>query len=197
MDHNDRLLEHVETLEHQTERLMQYTRTVKRLLRWWRGAACGLAMLHLLSLVLPSRRATYDQKDLEHRVAELEYKLEYVSGGANEVVITGANLRIINGLGSTATTNGLGNLIVGYNEPRDIVNVETGSHNVVVGQKHNFHTPPDLVVTSQSSQNTLALSIPYPHPVSSAPMTSDRGMRHGTRRQTDTPQPYDHRQLPR
>jgi hypothetical protein len=149
MDHNDRLLEHVETLEHQTERLMQYTRTVKRLLHWWRGAACGLAMLHLLSLVLPSGRATYDQKDLEHRVAELEYKLEYVSGGANEVVITGANLRIINGLGSTATTNGLGNLIVGYNEPRDIVNVETGSHNVVVRQRHNFQIPPDLVVKSQ------------------------------------------------
>src|SRR5882724_550926 len=60
----------------------------------------------------------------------------------------------------------------------------------------HFHTPPDLVVTSQSSQNTLALSIPYPHPASSAPMTSDRGMRHGTRRQTDTPQPHDHRQLP-
>src|SRR6266850_2316215 len=58
------------------------------------------------------------------------------------------------------------------------------------------HTPPDLVVTSQSSQNTLALSIPYPYPAASAPMTSDRGMRHGTRRQTDTPQPHDHRQLP-
>jgi hypothetical protein len=34
----------------------------------------------------------------------------------NAIVITGANLQVVNGMGSTATTNGTGNLIVGYNE---------------------------------------------------------------------------------
>ena len=70
--------------------------------------------------------------------------------GLQEVVITGANLRIVNGLGRTDCTdndghpipdcpNGLGNLIVGYNELREFrENIRTGSHNVVVGMQHNF-----------------------------------------------------------
>src|SRR5262249_39933384 len=88
----------------------------------------------------------------------LENKLSAMTfdGAANEVVITGANLRIVNGLGRTSCSdeqdnpipncpNGLGNLIVGYNEPRDPIIVgilgpdnRTGSHNVVVGQGNNF-----------------------------------------------------------
>jgi Transposase DDE domain len=59
------------------------------------------------------------------------------------------------------------------------------------------HIPPNLVVTTRASHKTLDLSIRYPHHVSSAPMASDRGMRHGTRCQTDTSQPHDHRRLPR
>jgi hypothetical protein len=67
------------------------------------------------------------------RVAILEGKLAAMAfdAAANEVVITGANLRIVNGLGTTDTANGLGNLIVGYNEPRGFQpEVRTGSHNV-------------------------------------------------------------------
>jgi hypothetical protein len=69
-------------------------------------------------------------------------------------------LHIVNGLGSTDCTdeqpepepipdcpNGLGNLIVGYNEPRAFAeNVRTGSHNVVVGSQHNFSRFGGLVV---------------------------------------------------
>jgi hypothetical protein len=148
MDSMDSIRERVEALEQHTKAMEAHTRTVERRLRWWRGMAYGFLLLGLLTWALPSGRAAYDQKDLEQRVAELEYKLEYVSGGANEVVITGANLRVVNGLGSTETTNGLGNLIVGYNEPRQfsVPNVRTGSHNVVVGQGHNFSSFGGLVV---------------------------------------------------
>jgi hypothetical protein len=64
----------------------------------------------------------------------------------------------VNGLGRTDCgpedepipdcPNGLGNLIVGYNEPRPegFVNFRTGSHNVVVGQQHNFSGFGGLVV---------------------------------------------------
>src|SRR2546428_3872191 len=53
---------------------------------------------------------------MAERMAALEKKLTAMTfdDAANEVVITGANLRIVNGLGDTNTTNGLGNLIVGY-----------------------------------------------------------------------------------
>jgi hypothetical protein len=73
------------------------------------------------------------------------------------VFIKGANLHIVNGLGSTDCINeqgeeipdcpnGVGNLIVGYNEPREGNNVRTGSHNVVVGEQHNFSRFGGLVV---------------------------------------------------
>jgi hypothetical protein len=149
----------VDHLQERLERLEQRTHTVERQLRWWRGMACGFLLLGLLTWALPLGRAQYSQGDLEQRVADLEYKLEYVSGGDNEVVITGANLRIVNGLGSTTCTNaqggpipdcpnGLGNLIVGYNEPRGEggENIRTGSHNVVVGSQHNFSRFGGLVV---------------------------------------------------
>ena len=57
----------------------------------------------------------------------------------------------MNGLGSTGTTNGLGNLIVGYNEERRFrPNNRTGSHNVVVGTYHNFSSFGGVVVGNQN-----------------------------------------------
>src|SRR4030095_1329950 len=94
------------------------------------------------------KQSSYERA-LVRRLAALEYKLQYVSGGPNEVVITGANLRIVNGLGDTETTNGLGNLIVGYNEQRNdrfAPDVRTGSHSVVVGSRNNFSSFGGLVV---------------------------------------------------
>ena len=97
---------------------------------------------------------------MARRLAALEYKLKYISGGLNEVVITGANLRIVNGLGDTETTNGLGNLIVGYNELRlpecegnpsaFCTDARTGSHNVVVGSRNNFSSFGGLVVGAEN-----------------------------------------------
>jgi hypothetical protein len=130
--------ERFEALEQQTEQLKHQTHTFACQARWWRGIACGVIVLALLGIPLQSGKAQYEDKDLTQRVADLEYKLEYVSGGPNEVVITGANLRIVNGLGATDTTNGLGNLIVGYHEERGFGDTRTGSHNVVVGRQHNF-----------------------------------------------------------
>jgi len=150
--------ERFEALEQRTEHLQQHTHSVERRLRWWRGIACGAIVLALLGFPLQSGKAQYEDKDLAQRVAALEYKLEYVSGGPNEVVITGANLRIVNGLGTTQTSNGLGNLIVGYNELRMqfpqcagnpdplCADTRTGSHNIVVGEQNNFSSFGGLVV---------------------------------------------------
>jgi hypothetical protein len=93
--------------------------------------------------------------NLWRRVNVLERTLTHVTsvtgaGGLPEVVIAGANLRLVNGLRATATTNRLGNLLVGYNESREGENVRTGSHNVVVGQGHNFSSFGGLVVGRQN-----------------------------------------------
>ena len=58
----------------------------------------------------------------------------YLDG--TELVAEGCNVNIRNGEGSTATTNGTGNLIVGYDE--DSSDDKTGSHNLVVGAYHSY-----------------------------------------------------------
>ena len=153
MDSLDNFRERLEALEQQTKAMEAHTHTVERRLRWWRGIACGVVVLALLSLALPSGKAAdAPGRGMAERMAILEDKLAAMAfdAAANEVVITGANLRIVNGLGSTETTNGLGNLIVGYNELRPpesgLLNNRTGSHNVVIGEWNNFSSFGGLVV---------------------------------------------------
>jgi hypothetical protein len=153
MDSLDNFRERVEALEQRTEQLIHHTRTVERRLRLWRGMACGVVMLGLFSLMLPSGKAAdAPGRGMAERMATLEQKLAAMAydPAANEVVITGANLRIVNGLGNTETMNGLGNLIVGYNEVRPpesgLLNNRTGSHNVVIGEWNNFSSFGGLVV---------------------------------------------------
>src|SRR6185295_19247322 len=51
---------------------------------------------------------------------------------AKTVRVTGADLQVVSGSGSTTgTVNGLGNLIVGYDEGNPVF--KTGSHNLIVG----------------------------------------------------------------
>ena len=74
--------------------------------------------------------------------------------------LSGANLQIANGLGGTDTLNGLGNVIIGYDENRPVgtppecstgvvqnpnnctgvwaVDQKGGSHNLVIGPNHNY-----------------------------------------------------------
>ncbi len=101
---------------------------------------------------------------LESRIASLEAKLQYltvVTGVVNgmigpHVMVTGANLHVRNGSGSTTTVNGTGNLIVGYNEPRGSGDDRSGSHHIVTGKANNFSYYGGLVA---GLQNTI--SAPY------------------------------------
>jgi hypothetical protein len=133
-----------------------------RRLRWWRGLAGGLLGLAVLTWALPVGTAQDAEhgKTLEERAAALVSKLRFVTRSGRNMFITGANLHLRNSLGSTDCTddagepipdcpNGLGNLIVGYNEPRppnEGESIGAGSHNVVVGQRHNFSRFGGLVV---------------------------------------------------
>jgi hypothetical protein len=60
--------------------------------------------------------------------------------------ISGINVQVVNGQGTTDTLNGLGNLIVGYNElgnPSD--DNRTGSHNIITGRANSFSSYGGLV----------------------------------------------------
>jgi hypothetical protein len=146
-------MENMDNFRERFEALERRTQMVEQRLRWWRGITCGVLALALLSLALPSGKAADGPaRGMAERMATVEDKLAAMAfdAAANEVVITGANLRIVNGLGSTDTTNGLGNLIVGYNESRipDGLGPDNrmGSHNVVVGKRNNFSSVGGLVV---------------------------------------------------
>src|SRR5688572_21451836 len=88
--------------------------------------------------------------ELENRVKALEQnpvlalssvlELDTAVGACKTVRIKG-NLQIVNGLGRTNTTNGCGNLIIGYNEPPSASSgwptTRTGSHNLILGRYHS------------------------------------------------------------
>ncbi len=86
----------------------------------------------------------------------------YVNGGTT-IRFTGVNVQIVNGTGQTGQINGLGNLIIGYNNPRTggphtcslgehwdnqtdcqnnggtwDLNFKTGSHNLIVGDQNAY-----------------------------------------------------------
>jgi hypothetical protein len=64
------------------------------------------------------------------------------------ITFSGVNINIVNGLNQTRTANGLGNLIIGYNEEPlgpDLIPLDTtdrsGSHCLVLGPYHTFGGP--------------------------------------------------------
>jgi hypothetical protein len=99
---------------------------------------------------------------LETRVAALESLLTHFSRAGNEITIEGANLHVVDGSGSTdGTPNGLGNIIIGYNELRgDENNDRSGSHMLVVGRENNYSTYGGIVagIHNETSGNYASIS---------------------------------------
>jgi hypothetical protein len=52
--------------------------------------------------------------------------------GKSTVQFSGCNVQIVNGEGSTETTNGTGNLMIGYDNKAYGV-TQSGSHNLIIG----------------------------------------------------------------
>jgi GAF domain-containing protein len=84
---------------------------------------------------------------LENELAVAQGTIACLRREGNDVIFEGCNVHVRSGAGATnAPVNGLGNLIVGYNEidprfPED----RTGSHNLVVGPEHTYSSHGGLV----------------------------------------------------
>lgn len=78
-------------------------------------------------------------------------------GKCHTVKVIG-NLQIVNGMGATNTTNGCGNLIVGYNEApppsSGAPTARTGSHNLVIG-RHHSHASYACLLAGQANAATV------------------------------------------
>ena len=101
-------------------------------------------------------------KALQSKVAVLEAALETKQDAMDclyqvgtDLYVDACNLHVQDGTASTFTTNpnGLGNLIVGYNEHHPDGSEKTGSHNVIVGA---FHTYTNLGGLVTGISNTIA-----------------------------------------
>lgn len=96
---------------------------------------------------------------LRKRVEALEATLAGVTRAGNTLRFRHMNLQLVNGSGATGIVNGLGNLIIGYDEPGDAGHgptpppVETGSHNLVIGRNNSFTSSGGIVA---GYSNTLS-----------------------------------------
>jgi hypothetical protein len=91
--------------------------------------------------------------ELHAQLSELRAEIERLAGGlqgverktacmsseGGDTFFTGCNLHVRDGTGDTdGPTNGLGNLIIGYNETFVPGARRTGSHNLVIGPEHSY-----------------------------------------------------------
>lgn len=90
---------------------------------------------------------------LENENQALADRLACVSNTSNdtELVFEGCNVHVRNGVGATDSFNGFGNFIVGYNEDGFVTKDRTGSHNLVVGERHTYSSYGGLVVGLENS----------------------------------------------
>ena len=132
-------------------------------------ALISIAVLALANIDLTPRLSAHPPDAatillLEARLNALEEKLQFVTietGPINglagpHMIITGANIHIRDGSGSTAGAPiGLGNLVVGYNEPSSPLpsGARGGTHNLIIGSEHRFTSFGGLVA---GRRNTIS-----------------------------------------
>jgi len=106
------------------------------------GSAVTFAAVLLLSPQITTTSEsiiTGEQREILSHMS-IEY-LDDGQGGTNKTIrIAGVDLQVVNGLGETmSSSNGVGNLIVGYNElGAPLEDARRGSHNVIVGINNSY-----------------------------------------------------------
>ncbi len=78
--------------------------------------------------------------------------------GFDAIVFEGVNVHVRNGSGQTDCSstgtdacNGVGNLLIGYDDPRTSGSNKNGSHNLVIGPEHNFSRYGSLVMGTRAT----------------------------------------------
>jgi hypothetical protein len=92
-------------------------------------------------------------------LADVQALLAGVSRTDTALVISGANLQVVDGSSATAgPVNGLGNVIIGYNE-RSFGQGRTGSHNLIVGEEHAYTSFGGIVGGERNTISNRAASV--------------------------------------
>jgi hypothetical protein len=98
----------------------------------------------------PEGKAGFTTEQAEQLKALLPYIRFLGNGVAGKptVEFSGVNVQILNGMGKTESTNGTGNLVIGYDEN---ARTQTGSHDLVLGVDQEFTSFGDLLAGSANS----------------------------------------------
>ncbi len=98
-----------------------------------------------IALKSPDVAVTSTTFEVKGTTNKVSFKIDDVN---KKATFDTANVHVQSGLGQTAPpgptsndppqTNGLGNLIIGYNETRTGTNIRSGSHNLIIGIGHNY-----------------------------------------------------------
>ena len=110
-------------------------------------AGCIVASLAMQSTSFQTAlpRLTLEQAEILSHMS-IVHLPDGQAGMCKAIRISGVNVQVVNGLGSTATKNGLGNVIVGYLEAGlPLGDDRTGSHNIVGGTLNSYSSWGGLV----------------------------------------------------
>lgn len=98
---------------------------------------------------------------LENRVADVEETLLCVTYDVakNDLIFVGCNVHVRDGSGSTQSTTGLGNLIIGYNADSTTLFNRTGSHNLIIGDDQAYPGIGQLLTKDIVSSGDLSVLV--------------------------------------
>jgi hypothetical protein len=105
----------------------------------------------------PEGRAGFTPEQAEQLKALLPYVRFVGTGVAGKptVQFSGVNVQIVNGEGQTESTNGAGNLVIGYDENPG-GHKQTGSHDLILGEEQEFTSVAGIVAGFEN-----AISAPF------------------------------------
>jgi hypothetical protein len=97
------------------------------------GGTSGTCKANYTKVALPSEET--EQQKLLSILPHMKYVASGV-GGKPTIQFSGVNVQVVNGEGKTASLNGEGNLVIGYDE--NASRTQTGSHNLILGEEQAF-----------------------------------------------------------
>ena len=77
------------------------------------------------------------------------------ANGFNTVLFSGANVQVINGNGATDSSNGLGNIVIGYNKSNEVFIDRNGSHNIILGDEQTYPDTEEVLTNKILSSRDL------------------------------------------
>jgi len=99
------------------------------------GTTSGNCAAKTTQVQMPSKAS--EQEALISILPYIKFETKGVDGKPT-IIVSEANLEVNNGASKTSTVNGTGNIVLGYDENKELK--QTGSHNLILGSEQTYET---------------------------------------------------------